>query len=485
MSTNILKETVTKLLDMPGITSNGRAWLAKALHPSDNVPEAVGVPTQYGVPSAPVNYTTTYVASAPVGQVASATWDCLITMVHHPYMFGKVWSSGTGPSGPIYQAVPLVNSQLGGVNQDTNVQNWFINTDTYRGTYCGHTFSLTAPTLADQGTVACAQIPLIPGEFCYSSGATQLNRTALLYPDLYGDSSFNFNALQGITGAYVSEAREGAYMPHRMTSETFQDKSSGITYGTYTDTASVQNIYVPAPLISSICAASTVHPFWDDTRTGTITRIGGAAHAPCNNNVSICYFKGISSAATITITTRQGFEITCPDTSLFIPSVGKPPVYDPVALTAYFAISRELSPAFPASYNFLGTLWNVVKTVGQAILPRILPVIGSTLGQLAGVSQRGEQMPQPKQQMTEIIVDSAQRGLNAYSTTMYRGGGRQQQQPRQRQQQQRQPRQRGPGYQPQQPNPNSKRQQKKKRQQQQRQQPARRPGGRMIDEGNY
>lgn len=79
------------------------------------------------------------------------------------------------------------------------------------------------------------------------------------------------------------------------------------------------------------------------------------------------------------------------------------PVYDAMALAAYFSISRELKDAYPAEYNdlgkILGTIANVAKGVIGTIFPpaRVPLEIASSL--LSGSTQShgvGTVEPQPE-----------------------------------------------------------------------------------------
>jgi hypothetical protein len=49
-----------------------------------------------------------------------------------------------------------------------------------------------------------------------------------------------------------------------------------------------------------------------------------------------------------------------------------------MALDAYYAISRELKDAYPADYNDLGKIWDVIKKAAVNTLPllRHVPYVG-------------------------------------------------------------------------------------------------------------
>jgi hypothetical protein len=63
-----------------------------------------------------------------------------------------------------------------------------------------------------------------------------------------------------------------------------------------------------------------------------------------------------------------------PGTSLVSFAKVSPP-YDPVAITEYYRLSRELKDAYPAEYNDLGKLWDVVKKAASFVSPvvKLLP----------------------------------------------------------------------------------------------------------------
>jgi len=52
------------------------------------------------------------------------------------------------------------------------------------------------------------------------------------------------------------------------------------------------------------------------------------------------------------------------------------PVYDPLALQGYFAISREMRDAYPEEYNTFGALLGTIANAAATALPTILPMLG-------------------------------------------------------------------------------------------------------------
>jgi len=208
-------------------------------------------------------------------------------------------------------------------------------------------------------------------------------------------TEFAFAANQGRPGAYVAEAREGAYLVMKLDADSLLYKQSNNTYqyattaaGGFvpTDAALLPATLTQAPISAYVPAACCMRTNGSGYVSGT------AGHILSSSNMGLTIFKGLSSAATITVTTRIGFEATVPSSSALVPNVEKACPYDPVAINAYWAISKELMSAYPASYNFLGALWNVVKNVGKAVLPH-LGSIGRVIGDVAGLNPPEAEAP--------------------------------------------------------------------------------------------
>jgi hypothetical protein len=63
--------------------------------------------------------------------------------------------------------------------------------------------------------------------------------------------------------------------------------------------------------------------------------------------------------------------------STLSPQLKLSPPYDPVALTTYFSVVRELKDAYPADYNTTGKLWGVLKQALNSLDPVISVMPGN------------------------------------------------------------------------------------------------------------
>jgi hypothetical protein len=67
------------------------------------------------------------------------------------------------------------------------------------------------------------------------------------------------------------------------------------------------------------------------------------------------------------------------------------PPYDPLALASYYRINRELKDGYPADFNDLGKLWDVIKSAatvaGKAlsVVPGVPGLIGTAIPGVVGV----------------------------------------------------------------------------------------------------
>lgn len=95
--------------------------------------------------------------------------------------------------------------------------------------------------------------------------------------------------------------------------------------------------------------------------------------------MSEAIFADLDPGASLVVTVRVGFEVTTSPVSSYIGQLGTPLMNDEVAHRSYQAIAREMLAAYPADYNLFGALFNVIKGIGQKILPSIPNAIGSLL----------------------------------------------------------------------------------------------------------
>jgi hypothetical protein len=393
------------------MTQEGRAWLIKALHPSDASHGMSGIPTRDSRPTVPLNFMVTQNIAAP----AAASWSADVFLNPSPLYFGKVITQ----AGATYGTTTIANTQLGitgfaefgGPARTWNASAlgaWFNNVTKYRLCYSSVTATLSASATSNEGVVTCAQYP-----YSYRDGTCpQFNVTAAATDLLVNNASRVVptgvrasQALQAMVGSTTWEAREGAYSILRLSEEALNWKTpSSVLYpvaitGTYQISQSTTvNTAACTSFTAAAAASANDVPFgpqgiWGipNSSNSGITYIanqsGAPTTVPSQDFVSHLRFSGLDSTATLQLTYRVGFEAIVPPESIYVGQVTPALIPDSVALDAYFNAARFLQSAYPASFNIFGALAGlanlalpVLKDIGAKLLPHAVSAVGSVLG---------------------------------------------------------------------------------------------------------
>lgn len=391
---NPLNEAVLRAARTPGLTDEGRAWMIKALHPSDAVSGMAGIPTLDSRPTVPLNFMTTRVITAP----SAASWGADVLLNPSPLYFGKVTTHSATPA---YGTSTIYNTQLGvtgfsefGVPGQTwnnvAVETWFGNVSKYRLCYASVTATLSASSTSNEGSVTCAQYPLV-GRETWTSGIN------LLLPWLEGTSKQkifpiglrNPQVLQGMIGSTTWEAREGAYAILKLSEDALVWNKPDDLIMPFGSAGTAPN-YIQAPSVDTYIDMTTAtaasvndSPFGPQAIWGKFNVVqsgptfsalptGVATLVPTQDYQAHLSFAGLDPAASITLTYRVGFEAVVPPESIYAGQVTPALQPDPLALQTYFSHSAFLQSAYPASYNIFGALFQGLKAVGGAVMPHLV-----------------------------------------------------------------------------------------------------------------
>lgn len=419
-------------LAVPGISSTGAAWLAKAIHPSDAVFTVDGIPTMDAVPSAALNYTSTVTVPAPGG----ALWNCECILSPTPIYFAKVISG----DGTAYGSTTIRNTQLG----TTSTWSEFGATgrtahaeymrviskliQNYRMTYASVTATLSASATQNQGSVSCAQYSPSVRNFGSMNVFSLVSAPGLAGATaaplaVYPMGRRSFGELQNTPGGISWEAKRGVYSVLKLDGNfsKWQSIRDSIAIGTaistdapdagYGDPSEVQingnhlhNFAGAASATAVDCAVGpqSTQAYLSSESSGPDARYAAdtffANLQPSCTNISHLYFQNLDPSASIVFTVRVGFEATVPPNSTLIGQVGAPVDYDPIALANYFKISRQMLAGYPSEYNVFGALFNVAKT----LLPKALPYIAKGADMLAGLGKNIPDSATPQIEATPI-----------------------------------------------------------------------------------
>jgi hypothetical protein len=109
--------------------------------------------------------------------------------------------------------------------------------------------------------------------------------------------------------------------------------------------------------------------------------VGGDATSPMLNGTwaHICA-KNLAVTTSFTFFVRCGLEMQVSPSSTLAPQLKLSPPYDPVALTTYFQIARELKDGYPSEFNDLGKIWDVISKAARKIIPFVGMIPGAKTG---------------------------------------------------------------------------------------------------------
>lgn len=385
----LLKQHITGLNRSLGESLTGADWCLKALHPSDPITEVRGIPDHSAAPSICMNYQTTFTLKPPTA--GTSTWGFDMALLPHPVNFAWIKSvDSVETDSPLYTTV--LNSQLDGATHAGCYESFSNMCERWRLAYASVTVYQDGADLANQGTMVVAQVPSAP-RYRNAAGPWEFTTPKVYtYPrlEVWDTDVFSgsldlpqFEASQGMPNAYFGRSREGAYIPLKLT-DTSQDwtSASDEVYWTYALERTRQAIRLPngvgdpddvQDLTFPHCAHSSdalpnAYVSINQASTG-YSIVGNPTSPMLNGNIAHCCARNLARTTSYSFFFRFGIEMQVKPQSFLAPQMKLSPPYDPVALNAYFAIARELKDAYPADYNDLGKLWDVIKRAATYALP--------------------------------------------------------------------------------------------------------------------
>jgi len=348
-----------------GATETGKAWCLKALHPADPLVEVKGIPDESAVPSVFVNYQTIQVLSPPAG-TTDLSWGGTLSVIPHPVCFGTyrtVDSSVTHTATGVHN-----NTQLTGATHTDKFQFFQSEAARWRLAYMSITVVQDGADMTNQGTIVAAQKLVTPAMLNYNYSTVDpatgnLNFvSAVPHVAAFSPADLpNYDNIQSMPNAYFNRSKEGLYMPLKLTRthQVWHSMSDAIvpSMGSSHTGPVIRTGLLPIPPSSS-----AEWPFPDNQGAGYST-LGSVTSALCNDIWGDIAFKNVAVTTTLRVFYRAGYELQVfPGTGL-TPFQSLSPKYDPMALSDYYAISRELKDAYPEDFNSLGKIWDQISGV--------------------------------------------------------------------------------------------------------------------------
>lgn len=409
-----------------GVTKDGAAWLARAFHPPADEIGPTFVPDETYRPCVPMVTRPTLTVSSPYGLGAEETWDlCVLALPGD----GTGFVVASAPSGYDFSVgalagatvqvvhslpqVPVANVIWGSTLSTGSTDGyWCGGFETehvaFRKTFASVTAYMTASSLYDGGTVTAAQVAV-----------PWVDSALVAYPNQHGSSgrypmaatSSCFLPLTEaelttqVPGCRVAPAKEGAYLPLRLLGPTqpyvAQRALKGEVVCTSPLPAAPSAFWRPAPT-----TGMGLHPASSATVTtvpllySAVGEYGADLQVPWFNNAfgsatyptqgvltthnetgfdrlatGVMLFRGLHSAATITVKGYFGYQLVPRETSPLRSLVVVPPPADEQALRLYYSVVQRMPIAYPARDNGLGLLLPKLLSVVRYVAPYVIPVV--------------------------------------------------------------------------------------------------------------
>jgi hypothetical protein len=292
-----------------------------------------------------------------------------------------------------------MNSQLTGVNHNDRYIDFKSMAQRWRLAYAAVTCYQDGPDLSNQGTIVVSQSAVAPRRHFggvqltpFGTMAETQMLTRVMPPiETYTAEDYpSYTISQSMPNAYFNQSKFGAYVPMKLTNTHQVWRSSAddvLCASGYSETPNSGNA-------GSLTLAATsgvsewphpnctrVHADTPHTHAGSPAAnsmaLGGTVTASlCNGSVAHICARNLSVSSSYSFFLRFGFEINVSPGTVLSPQQKLSPHYDRLAIDAYFAVVRELKDAYPADYNDLGKIWDVIKAGLQAAKPYLGAVPG-------------------------------------------------------------------------------------------------------------
>jgi hypothetical protein len=238
------------------------------------------------------------------------------------------------------------------------------------------------PDLANQGTIVVSQPVVQPRQYNFSAlSGPQLVAWAPI--DSYSQEDFPaFDTSQSMPSAYFGRSREGAYVPLKLgeTCQKWVSEADCVGISNLTP-AFMSNNLRTIPGNSNVPSFPHVNIYRSYYNENTLTVGGGITSPMLNPSWAHVCARNLAVTTSYTFFVRCGIEMQVHPSSNLAPQQRLSPKHDPVALAAYFTIARELKDAYPADYNDLGRMWEVISGTVRKVLPflKLIPGAGNII----------------------------------------------------------------------------------------------------------
>jgi len=313
--------------------------------------------------------------------------------------YGRLSASAFGSVLPT--PIPILRRDLNGsgVAEQWGANYSSLGVAAFRHTYRGLTLHNASSALYNGGSLVAANLdaPYSEARSIFGTtraGAGTTNRFCLAVQT--AEIPLAEADLVNVPGVYVADAKDGCFMPLRVTNTAFVRPcpslgmcgvgNGGATVDSYQVKDSDGTGQTPShlcsyPMIVPAGGTAATRPWWLTNQVGEAQYIDDLAFGGLSTGVILC--RNMPQQAAFQLTVYAGIEIITAVDSPVRSMVRAPEMPDPRAIQAYYEILGGMPRAYPASYNAVGAILPLLASAVRAALPHIVtyaPRVLSAIG---------------------------------------------------------------------------------------------------------
>jgi len=332
-----------------------------------------------------LNYQSTFTLQPLAGATGTWSWEAALL----PNPINLMWATTHDSVGNTVGN--FMNTQITGTGVTDKLLTLFTMAKAWRLTYAGVTCYQDGPDLANQGTIVACQAPVRPA--LLNPAVYYGTSIAGAHLEVYAESDIpDYTNMQSMPNAYFNKSKEGLYMPLRLEKPLAWSGPQDLTIQSQVLTGPTFDLrWGACPLASSAAYCRFPHANISNayvTDAGGVPTSGLLAEgipAMLNGTWGKMAARNVAVTTQFSFFVRMGIEIQVQPGALYTTELKMSPAYDPLAIEQYYQISRNLKDAYPADYNDLGKIWDVISGLAKTLAPALAVVPGVGPALAAGI----------------------------------------------------------------------------------------------------
>lgn len=378
-----------------GDSEVGKAWCLKALHPADSSVISSPMPTYETRSFASVGYNQLDTFQMPASFDPARVWNITFYVHRDPVLLYSWRATQINGGGLVSESGFVFSKQINSTTTYADSYNALrASCEKFRLTSHSLTGYFDSASQTDQGHIVCGQTDLPRLNAERWRGDNPVNDMAVTMPvTFYQDSPPSYENLLQTTKSFQGHARGGFYAPSKL-----------INLGSWVTTNQAWQLIGSAPSqsASAIPFNSYATTFYEADESmadfaGTFPYVRPDNTYPTlmvfaqpDTSLTTIFMTNVAPTSAIRLTMRWTMDMIVRPATTYAPFTRMPPPADLNAIRMYAEVSRRMPDAYPSSYNNLGFLLPVLKSVVGTVAPAIIPrVTGWIRDRIATKRDRG------------------------------------------------------------------------------------------------